>query len=67
MVVSLYVQSFMDKFSLKLVFFSLFFTLHYLWHTIANLKLTPIDNWTIDGWKHGKVYNSITLAIHLSS
>jgi len=48
MVVSLYVQSFIDKFPLKLVFHSLFLTLQCLWHNIANLKCTPIDNWIID-------------------
>jgi len=46
--VSLYMQSFIDKFPLKLIFPCLFCTLLCLCHIIANLKCTPIDNWIVD-------------------
>jgi len=42
MVVSLYVQSLMDKSPLKLVFWSFFIKLQCLWHIVLNLKCTPL-------------------------
>jgi len=48
MVVSLYVQSFMNKFSLRLIFFSLFFDIAMLMAHYCKLKCISIDNQIVD-------------------